>query len=178
MEQDMNNTTKSRRVATLTLAAIAAAALPLAVAAPAQASTTRDGCTVTPLPPEFRGTFTAANVPYVYYPYEVTCIASLSGLSVEVKTETWESDRAGWAGDVDADGVNNADDDRIGSATSTPSFGVAGGTKTIDVRGVLPHTDTDFNEEPYHTVKFQVSAGPVKGGWTTPEASATTTIGW
>lgn len=174
----MNSTTKTRRIATLALATVAAAALPLAVIAPAQASTTSNGCTVTPLPPEFRGTFTPANVPYVYYPYEVTCIASASGLSVEVKTETWESDRAGWAGDIDANGVNHADEDRIGSATSTPSFGVAGGTRVIDVRGVLPHTDTDFDEEVYHKVKFRVASGPVLSGWTTPELSQATTIGW
>ena len=174
----MNSTTKTRRVATLALTAIAAAALPLAVAAPAQASTTKDGCTVDPLPPEFRGTFTAANVPYVYYPYDVSCIASASGLSVEVKTETWESDRAGWAGDIDANGVNNADEDRIGSATTTRNFGPAGGATTVDVRGVLPHTDTDFDEEVYHAVKFRVTSGPVTGKWTTLELSQATTIGW
>ena len=191
MEQDMNTTTSSttttttptsttarRRFATLSLALVAAAAVPLALAAPAQASTTKDGCTVTLKAPEFRGTFTSANVPYVYYPYDITCVGSASGLSVEVKTETWEQDLAGRAGDVDADGVNNADDEFIGTATVTRAFGAAGGSTTVDVRGVLPHTDTDFNEEPYHKVKFRVTSGPVTGKWTAFELSSATTIGW
>lgn len=169
--------TNTTRLATLS-AALLTAALPLALTAPAEASTTKDGCTVTPLAPEFRGTFTPANVPYVYYPVEVSCIASAGGLTVEVDTETWESDRFGWAGDVDADGVNNADDDRIGSATSTRAFGTAGGSTTLNIRGVLPHTDTDFNEEVYSKVKFRVTSGPVAGGWSTPELTQTTQIGW
>lgn len=171
-------TTNRRRVATLSLALVAAAALPLAVAAPAQASTTRDGCTVNPLPPEFRGTFTPGAVPYVYYPYEVSCTGSASGLSVQVKTVTWEADLAGRAGDIDANGVNHADEDRIGAATTTRTFGAAGGATVVDVRGVLPHTDTDFDEEVYHSVKFRVTSGPVTGGWTTPELTQATTISW
>ena len=81
-------------------------------------------------------------------------------------------------GDVDANGVDNADEDRIGSATSTRSFGAAGGSTTVDIRGVLPHTDTDFDEEVYHTVKFRVKSGPVTGGWSLPELSSATTVGW
>jgi hypothetical protein len=178
MEHDMNSITTPRRVTALGLTALAAVALPLAVAAPAQASTTRDGCTITPLAPEFRGTFTAANVPYVYYPYEVSCIGSATGLSVEVETQTWEADLVGRAGDVDADGVNSPDEDRIGSASSTRGFGAGGGSTVVDVRGVLPHTDTDFDEEVYHSVRFRVTSGPVTGGWTTREMTQATTVGW
>lgn len=174
----MSTNKNKGRLAMLSLALVAAAALPMGLAAPAPAATTKAGCTVTPLPPEFRGTFNAQNRPYVFYPYEVSCIASASGLSVEVSTQTWESDRAGWVGDVDADGVNNADEDRIGSATSTRSFGAAGGSTTVDIRGVLPHTDTDFDEEVYHKVKFRVTSGPVTGGWSTFELTQATTIGW
>lgn len=174
----MHSTTKTHRAATLALGLVAAAALPLTVAAPAHASTTKDGCTVNPLAPQFRGTFTAANVPYVYYPYEVSCIGSAGGLTVEVRTETWESDRAGWVGDVDSNGIDNADEDRIGSATTSRTFGAAGGATVVDVRGVLPHTDTDFDEEVYHSVKFRVISGPVTGGWSTPELTQATTIGW
>lgn len=175
---DVTTTTTKRRFATLLLALVAAAALPLAVAAPAQASTTKDGCTVTPLAPEFRGTFNAAAVPYVYYPYDVSCIASASGLSVEVRTETWEQDLDQRAGDVDANGIDNADEDRTGSATSTRAFGTGGGSTTVDVRGVLPHTDTDFNEEVWQQVKFRVTSGPVTGGWSTFELTQPTRIGW
>jgi hypothetical protein len=166
------------RLAKLSLALVAATALPLGVAAPAHASTTKDGCTVTPLAPEFRGTFNAANVPYVYYPVEVSCVASASGLSVEVTMETWEQDIANRAGDVDANGINNADEDRIGSANFTRNFGAGGGSTTVDVRGLLPHTDTDFNEEVYDKVKFRVTSGPVTGTWTAFEFSPVTQIGW
>lgn len=166
------------RLTRLSLALAAAAALSTGLAAPAQADTTKDGCTVNPLPPEYRQTSNPQNLPYVFYPYEVSCIASPSGLSVEVKTETWEADRTGEAGDVDANGVNNADEDRIGSATSTRNFGAAGGATVVDIRGVLPHTDTDFDEEVYHKVKFRVKSGPVTGGWTTFELSDASTIGW
>jgi hypothetical protein len=166
------------RLATLSLALVAAAALPLGVAAPAQASTTKDGCTVTPLAPEFRGTYTSGNVPYVFYPVEVSCGASSSGLSVELDLQTWEQDRAGQAGDVDADGIDNADEDRIGSGSASRNFGAAGGSTTVDFRGVLPHTDTDFNEEPYGKVRFRVTSAPVTGKWTAYEFSPVSQIGW
>src|SRR5262245_46488860 len=119
MEKNMKLNMKSRLVAFPLAAAVVAVPLGLLGATPAQAATTKDGCTVTPLPAEFRGTFNPANLPYVYYPYEVSCVASPGGLSVKVVTTTWEADRAGWVGDVDADGINNADEDRIGSATWT-----------------------------------------------------------
>jgi len=176
MEQNMNlNTSK---LAAASFALVAAAALPLGLAESAQAATTKDGCTVNPLPPEYRQTSNPQNRPYVFYPYEVSCVASASGLSVEVFTETWEADLVGEFGDVDANGVNNADEDRIGSATSTRNFVPAGGSTTVDIRGVLPHTDTDFDEEVYHEVKFRVTSGPVTGNWSTPELTQATTIGW
>lgn len=159
-------------------ALLAAAALPLGLATPAGASTTKDGCTVTPKAPYFAGTYTAGNVPEVYYEYELTCAASSAAMSVEVKTQTWESDLAGRAGDVDADGVNNADDEHIGNATTVRSFTKAGGTKTVKVLGVLPHTDTDSNEEVYQKVKFRVTSGAVTGSWTAFELTSATQIWW
>jgi hypothetical protein len=108
----------------------------------------------------------------------VSCDASPGGLSVEVDMQTWEQDLTGRAGDVDANGVNNADEDRIGSANFTRSFGAGGGSTTVDVRGVLPHTDTDFDEEVYDKVRFRVTSGPVTGTWTSFEFSPVTTIGW
>ena len=166
------------KISTLSLAMVATAALSLGLATPTQADTTKDGCTVGPGAPEFRETFTAGAVPEVYYPVEVSCDASASGLDVEVKIETWEQDLAGTTGDVDANGVNNADEDRIGSGNATRSFGVGGGSTTIDFLGVLPHTDTDFDEEVYQKVKFRVTSGPVTGRWTDLEFSTVSTIGW
>ncbi len=169
----MRNTTKLAAVAALGLAA-----LPLGMGSPAQASTTRDGCTVTPLAPYFAGSYTAGNVPEVFYEYELTCGASSAAMSVEVKTQTWESDLSGRAGDVDANGVNNADDEHIGNATTSRSFTKAGGTKTVKVKGVLPHTDTDANEEVYQKVKFRVTSGAVTGSWTAFELTSASQIWW
>ncbi len=172
----MNHTLS--RMSRLSLVAVATAAVPIGLALPAHASTTKDGCTVSPKAAEFRGTYDPSNTPYVYYSYDVTCGASASGLSVEVKTTTYDQDLAGRKGDVDANGVNNADDDLIGTATTTRSFGTAGGTKTVDVRGTLPRTDTDGNEEMYQSVKFRVTSGPVTGGWSKAELTTPTTIWW
>jgi hypothetical protein len=156
----------------------ALAALTVGVHAPAQATTWSSGCSVTPQAPYFAGTYTAGNVPEVYYPYVVTCLPSSAAMSVEVKTETWEADLVGRAGDVDADGINNSDEDYIGQATTTRSFTALGGTKTVKVKGVLPHTDTDSNEEVYHKVKFRVTSGAVTSAWTPFELTASTTIWW
>jgi hypothetical protein len=170
----------NKRRAGLALAALAAI-VPLGVT-PAQATTLHDGCLVTPRPAEFRGTYNAQNVPYVYYPVDVVCLPSPNGpsasISIQVRTETWEQDLVGRNGDVDADGVRNADEDRIGSATWTLNFGGLGGGDTIDFRGTLPRTDIDNNDEVYQSVTFQVSTGLVTGSWSTPELTAPTRIWW
>jgi hypothetical protein len=176
--QQMEKIMHSNKKSWAALALAAAAVVPLGLAAPAHASTYKDGCTVTPKAPYFAGTYTAGNVPEVYYPYDLTCLASNAAMSVEVKTETWESDLAGRAGDVDANGVDNADDEYIGQATSNTNFGSPGGSRTVLIKGVLPHTDTDSNEEVYHKVKFRVTSGLVTGGWTNFELTQATKIWW
>lgn len=159
-------------------ALLAAVTMPLGFAAPAQASTTKDGCTVTPHVPYFAGTYTAANVPEVFYEYVLTCAASTAAMSVEVKTQAWEQDLAGQAGDVDFNGVNNADDEHIGNATTSRSFTKAGGTKTVKVKGVLSRTDTNGSDEPYQRVKFRVTSGAVTGSWSSWELTAASEIFW
>ena len=75
-------------------------------------------------------------------------------------------------------GVDSADEDPIGSATSTVSFGPAGGTTIVEVRGVLPHTDTDSDEEVFAEVRFRVTSVPVTGGRSSPELTQATTVAW
>ena len=170
------NWNKSKVV--LAVAAAAAAPIGVGLATPAQASTFKDGCTVFPRAPYFAGTYTAGNVPEVYYPYDVSCLPANASRTVEVKTETWESDLTGVAGDVDSDGVNNPDDEYIGQATTSRSFTSLGGFQTVRVKGVLPHTDSDGNEEVYHKVKFRVTGAGIQGSWTSFELTQATRIWW
>ena len=69
--------------------AIGSVLSPLALTAPAQASTTQDGCTVTPEIPVFEGEFTSTAVPYVVYRINVTCP---TGVTVETEQYRMESD--------------------------------------------------------------------------------------
>jgi hypothetical protein len=174
MEKIMN--TNRKRMLGLAVAVVAV--IPLGLASPAQASQSKSGCTITAKAPYFAGTYTAANVPEVYYPYDLVCLASTASMSVEVKTETREQDLAGRAGDVDADGVNNADEDYIGAATKTTNFTSAGGSKTILIKGELSHTDTDGNDEVWHQDKFKVTSGNVHGQWSNFDLSQPTRIWW
>jgi hypothetical protein len=169
--------TMNKTRAAVALAAVAA--IPIALAAPAQASTTRGGCTVTPSAPYFSGTYTSGNVPQVYYPVDISCVSGApTAVTVELSLQTWEQDLSGRAGDVDANGVNNPDEDRIGSGSATRDFTTAGGSTTVKFLGTLPHTDTDSNEEVYGKVKFRVISGNVKGPWTNFEFSPVTQIWW
>ena len=169
----MRNTTKLA-----TVAAIGMAALPLGLATPAHASESRDGCTITALDPYFAGTYDAYNRPEVIYSYELTCDPARGPRKVTVKTQTWEQDLAGRNGDVDADGVQNADDEHIGNATTTRKFSKAGGTKTVLVKGILSSTDDDGNDEMYHKVKLRVESGGVVGGWSDWDLSQAVRIWW
>ncbi|MDN5795182.1 MAG: hypothetical protein L0H79_05450 [Intrasporangium sp.] len=81
-------------------------------------------------------------------------------------------------GDVDATGGDSADEDRIGSASTREEIIAFGGIDVGEFRRVLAHTDTDFDEEVYHKVKFRVTSGQVTGGWSTLEFSPVSTIGW
>ncbi len=159
-------------------ALLAAVALPLGFATPAHASTTKDGCTVDPLDPYFAGTYNSQNVPEVMYEYVVTCSASSASSKVELKMETWEQDLSGRAGDVDADGVNNADDEHFGNGTASKTISSAGGTKTIKIKGILAHTDTDGNDEMFGKSKFRVKTGNVTGKWTAWELTDAVRIWW
>lgn len=173
------NTTKTR-IAGLGVALVAAA-LPLGMAAPAHATTPlKDGCTLTADPAEFRGSFSTSGLKEVYYPYTLFCLPDPAGagVSVEVQIDTFEQDLTGRAGDVDADGVDNADEDVIGSGTSTVAFGALGGTAAKSFKGVLPRTDTDGNDEVYGKLRFRVTSGFVTGKWSAYDLPAATRIWW
>ncbi len=160
--------------------ALVAAAVPLGMAAPAQATVTHDGCTLTASPATFRGTFNGAGLKEVNYSYTLICMPAPNGGSttVEVQLHTREQDLAGRAGDVDADGVDNSDEDVIGSASTTIPFTALGGVAARTVVGVLPRTDTDGNDEVYSKIRFRVTSGAVTGSWSAYDLPAATRIWW
>lgn len=166
-----------RNISKLAVAAALVAA-PLGLAAPAQASLTKDGCTVDPTDPYFAGTYNSQNVPEVLYEYVVTCDPSSAASTVEIKMQTWESDLAGEPGDVDADGVNNADDEHFGNGNLSVRISKAGGTKTVKIKGILAHTDTNGTDEMYGKSKFRVKTGNVQGSYTAWELTDAVEIWW
>ncbi len=155
-------------IAAATVGVAAVSALPLAMVTPAQADTTFQGCTVTNDAPTYAGFNDANNVPYVYYPIEVTCQA---GLEVETEQVRWEQDLA------QNEGPALADDDYLSTSYHDWDFTGGAGTQSINVRRTLPYTNNEGpDEEVYAKIRFRVTSGTVTGPWTTPEFTPVTRI--
>jgi hypothetical protein len=139
------STTKLAKVRTLVLSGAAAAAvvLPLTlVTAPAHASTTLNGCTVTPLQPGPLRTLPNGQVE-AEYRTRVSCVANRI---VQVVDQRWEADApAGLAGD-----------DFYGSRTYLHTF-AQGGTIILSARDTVDNTEPG-PEETYHRVSFRVAS--------------------
>jgi hypothetical protein len=140
--------TKTRK---LLAAAVAAAALPTVLAAPAQAGTlSKDGCTATPLKPvHVRNSDFSIKV--IDYRIDVTCRAD----RVFTYNQRVREDDSG-SGDV-----------VYASRTKAHRFTHNSGTRTIVIHGTheLPNTENGA-EEMYHDLRFRVSSGGVNGSWT------------
>ncbi|MEV4414091.1 hypothetical protein [Catellatospora sp. NPDC049609] len=136
----------------------AALVLPLGLAMPAQAATTRDGCTVDPQTPFHNGTFTAGGDKWIDYDVEVDCNA---GRTIEIEMQRWEADN----------GLNGADD-LIGTSSTTRTFNTTSGW-TWTITGVLPDNDGGLDQysEMYQRVRFRVNSNGVYGSWTAWEDS-------
>ena len=157
---------KKTRMVGLSVAA-ATMALPVVLAAPAQAITWHDGCSLTTTPAEFRSTWNSAR--------DQGGVLPLPPRLPPPAQRRQHQRRGGGlhpgagprraAGDVDADGIDNADEDVIGKATKTLNYGTLGGNSVVDIRGLLPRTDTDLNDEVYSKVRFRVTSGFVPGSW-------------
>lgn len=163
-----------RKTIAMSAAAMALAAVPVAVASPAQASTTKDGCTVSPSVPIYAGYDNASNVPMVDYTITVTCDPSPGGVTVKTQQNRMESDRANTVGDPDTD------DETINPQLKSEFvFTPAGGTQSVTYTRTLPRTDdTDGNSEMYQKVRFKVVAGAVNGSFSNWELTAARTIWW
>jgi hypothetical protein len=139
------------KIALVTLAA--AAAMPIAMAAPASAATS-SGCTVTPLKPIFAG-FNSSGVKLVDYRIAVSCA---SNRTVSIQQHRYEEDD--WP---------NPDD-----SLGTTSFGTSGVRILHNVR-TLVNTESG-NEEVYQKVRFRVTSNGVTSPWTSNEKSAVLSI--
>jgi hypothetical protein len=145
----------ARRLATRGAVAVALALPLIMVSAPAQAATTRAGCTVTPLPPERIGT-TPGGLPRVRFPTRVTCVRNRI---VQILDQRYEADPPpGIAGD-----------DLYGSDTYLRTF-AAPATIVVSAVDVVTNTEPG-NEEVYHRTRFRVASIDVITGWTAFENS-------
>lgn len=139
------------KIALVTLAAAAAA--PIALAAPASAATS-SGCTVTPLKPIFAG-FNSSGVKLVNYRIAVSCA---SNRTVTIEQRRYEED----------DWPNP--DDSLGTTTFTTS-----GVRTLSNVRTLVNTESG-NEEVYQKVRFRVTSSGVTSPWTSYEKSSVLSI--
>ncbi|GAA1660849.1 hypothetical protein ACFQY4_16445 [Catellatospora bangladeshensis] len=146
------------KAAVRALVLAAALVLPLGLAMPASAATSRDGCTVDPVRPIHNGTFTAGGEKWIDYDVEVDCSA---GRTIELEMQRWEADS----------GLNGADD-LIGTSSTTRTFNTTSGW-TWTITGVLPDNDGGIDQwsEMYQRVRFRVTSNGVQGSWTAWESS-------
>ncbi|CAH0251914.1 hypothetical protein SRABI83_03143 [Arthrobacter sp. Bi83] len=84
--------TARRKIALIAAASLALTTVPFALAAPAQAATTKTVCTVKALKPEFAG-YTIYKVTKVNYKIKVYCEKARD---VNIKQERWEDDYTYW----------------------------------------------------------------------------------
>jgi hypothetical protein len=128
-------------------------------AAPAQADTTRAGCTVfTPAGPRADGV-DGSNRPLVKWIVEVKC---QKGRSIRIDQERWEED--------DPKGQGRGDD-FLGDEVLWHSFEKKGGSFTFSYQTLLPQTrdaggGKESNEELYQKVRFRVKEGLTTSAWT------------
>jgi hypothetical protein len=143
---------KARKVLVSSVAA-AAVSLPLALASAssADAATTREDCTVTPLAPQRVGSSS-----FIRFSARVTCDQDRI---VQIRQQRWESDPP----------LGLAGDDFFGTATNLRTFAVAGTTIVSSYR-LLPNTEPGA-EEIYQRVSFRVATIDGVTGWTPYEES-------
>lgn len=148
---------RSRRVRRAAATVLATAVLPLAIATSAHASTSRDGCTVTPRTPYATGTLDSFGRKLIRYEFTVSCSA---GRSITINQERREED--------------TFSDDSTGLVNWSQSFSSAA-TRTLGVTRALPDTEWG-DEEIYQRLRFRVSSNGVSGSTTAWENSGVRTF--
>jgi hypothetical protein len=141
--------------------------LPLVAALPAHATTTSNGCTVTPERPIYSGVNNGSNIPLVDYKITAHCEA---GLTLHLSQVRMEQDTLAREGDPV--------DDQTGTFSHDFTF-PNGGTKHIKVRVALVRTGPANEgpvEEDYQKVSFSVTNGAVTSAPTPWELTSTRSI--
>ena len=157
----MSQARKPLRLHRLSIGAalLAIAAAPLALAGPAHATTTANGCSVTPLTPVFAGV--AGPPPVVKQIRYNVVLACAPGRTVEVQQSLFEDDAPPDPDDFTGTSVN----------TWNPTGIITRGT-------TAPLANTDPGPETiYQRVRFRVTpVGGVQSAWTPFESSGSLTI--
>jgi hypothetical protein len=138
-----------RKLALLSAIGLGMAAMPFALAAPAQASNTNYACSVTPLKPAFAG-FSNSGVKLVDYKIQVRCN---SDRYINIKQERWEED----------DWPNG--DDHLGTTNFSRHLNYWSGTVTVHNVRTLVNGEIG-NEELYQRVRFQEGSNGVWSPYT------------
>jgi hypothetical protein len=156
MNMSFKNVNNARRAAAgAALIPLAAAAVVATTSIPAEASTSRSGCTVTPLPPIYAGYHNSAAVKMIRYRLTVTCAANRTAvMEWQGVEEDWS---LGWP-------HKKNPDDGDWSRTVRVSFGSAS-TRTLIYDNDLPDTESGY-EEMYHKVRFRVISNGVESAFT------------
>jgi hypothetical protein len=160
----MNNTLKIARPLAMAAGVLM---LPLAAAVPAHATTTSDGCTVSPERPVYSGKNNGSNIPLIDYKVTATCDL---GVTLHLSQVRMEQDTLAREGD--------AKDDQTGTFNHDFTF-PNGGTKHITVRVPLPNTGPASEgptEEVYQKVSFSVTNGNTNSAPTPFELTQTRSI--
>lgn len=157
-----------RRSATHKLAlasvVLSLASLPALTAAPAQATTTANGCKVTPHTATVAGLDQTGHK-IVDYKVTATCV---KGVSLTVEQQLWEFD-GGFIPPAYGGGILDQYQCFI---SQTRNFSHYGGTIELHITRTLDKTDRDPEEEPYQKVRFRVISidTSVISGWSNWEA--------
>jgi hypothetical protein len=148
-----------RKLALLSAIGLGMASVPLALAAPAQASVTNYACSVTPLKPIFAG-HNSSGVKLVDYRIQVRCY---SDRYVNITQERWEED----------DWPNG--DDHLGTSYFSRHLNYASGYVTISNIRTLVDGEIG-NEEVYQKIRWQEGSNGVWSPYTGWKYSASTSM--
>jgi hypothetical protein len=148
-----------RKLALLSVIGLGMASVPVAFAAPAQASVTNYACSVTPLKPIFAG-HNSSGVKLVDYRIQVRCY---SDRYINITQQRWEED----------DWPNG--DDHLGTSYFSRHLNNASGYVTISNVRTLVNGEIG-NEEVYHQIQWQEGTGGVWSPYTGWRYSASTSF--